>query len=114
TFGRCNVILEAIGRMKESLIDYEIVVFGANVEVRKFAEKEKLHQWKNFKIFEQISHNQVLQIMGNSLIYIGNSVSDGMPNTLLEAIIMGAFPIQSNPGGVTEEIITDGINGLLI
>ena len=52
--------------------------------------------------------------MGKSLIYIGNSISDGMPNTLLEAIVMGVFPIQSNPGGVTEEIIKDGVNGLLI
>jgi glycosyltransferase involved in cell wall biosynthesis len=52
--------------------------------------------------------------MGKSLLYIGNSISDGMPNTLLEAIIMGAFPIQSNPGGVTEEIIANNINGLLL
>jgi glycosyltransferase involved in cell wall biosynthesis len=37
-----------------------------------------------------------------------------MPNTLLEAIFMGAFPIQSNPGGVTAEIITPATNGLLI
>ncbi|MGG7033611.1 MAG: glycosyltransferase [Flavobacterium sp.] len=37
-----------------------------------------------------------------------------MPNTLLEAIVMGAFPIQSNPGGATAEIITDGENGFLI
>ena len=27
---------------------------------------------------------------------------------------MGAFPLQSNPGGVTEEVIEDGKNGLLI
>ena len=52
--------------------------------------------------------------MGKSLIYIGNSVSDGLPNTLLEAIIMGAFPIQSNPGGATAEIISNNKNGFLI
>ena len=37
-----------------------------------------------------------------------------MSNTLLEAIVMGAFPIQLNPGGVTSEIIENGNNGLLI
>lgn len=52
--------------------------------------------------------------MGKSLIYIGNSDSDGMPNTMLEAIFMGAFPVQSNPGGVTAELIQHGVNGLLI
>jgi glycosyltransferase involved in cell wall biosynthesis len=61
-----------------------------------------------------LEHENLLQLMGKSIIYIGNSISDGMPNTLLEAIIMGAFPIQSNPGNATAEIITVGKNGFLI
>ncbi|WAC01944.1 glycosyltransferase [Lacinutrix neustonica] len=52
--------------------------------------------------------------MGTALLYIGNSASDGLPNTLLEAIVCGAFPIQSNPGGASEDIITTEKNGLLI
>ena len=52
--------------------------------------------------------------MGEALIYIGNSNSDGIPNTLLEAICMGVFPIQSNPGNATAEIIKHKENGLLI
>ena len=52
--------------------------------------------------------------MGQSVLHIANSVSDGMPNVVLEAMGMGAFPIQSNPGNVTEEVITHGKNGLLI
>ena len=52
--------------------------------------------------------------MQKSLLYIGNSISDGMPNTLLEAMAMGAFPIQSNPGNVTQEVIEHGKNGFII
>ena len=52
--------------------------------------------------------------MSKSFVYIGNSISDGMPNTMLEAMTMGAFPIQSNPGGVTEEIVENEVNGLLL
>lgn len=52
--------------------------------------------------------------MGQSIVYIGNNISDGIPNTVLEAMIMGAFPIQSNPGGATAEIIEEGNNGFLI
>jgi glycosyltransferase involved in cell wall biosynthesis len=37
-----------------------------------------------------------------------------MPNSLLEAMGMGAFPIQSNPGKVSEEVMTHGVNGFLI
>jgi glycosyltransferase involved in cell wall biosynthesis len=61
-----------------------------------------------------LKHDEVLELMGKALVYIGNSISDGMSNTLLEAIVMGAFPIQSNPGKVSEEIINNNINGLII
>jgi glycosyltransferase involved in cell wall biosynthesis len=63
---------------------------------------------------ENIPHSNLMNMFNDSLIYISNNLSDGMPNTLLEAISNGAFPIQSNPGGASEEIITHGENGLLI
>jgi glycosyltransferase involved in cell wall biosynthesis len=113
-FGRCNRVLKAISTIKNNLEGFEIVVFGANQRVLKHVEKHKLDAWKNVKIYEQLSHQEVLKLMGLAYIYIGNSISDGMPNTLLEAIIMGAFPIQSNPGGATEEHIIHGKNGFLI
>ena len=52
--------------------------------------------------------------MGESCLHIGNNLSDGMPNTMLEAMMQGCFPIQSNPGNATAEIITHGYNGFLI
>lgn len=55
-----------------------------------------------------------MQKFGNCILYIGNSSSDGMPNSLLEAMGMGVFPIQSNPGNATVEVISSGINGYLI
>src|SRR5690606_23933040 len=108
--GRCNVILEAILQQKEILKSLEVRVFAANDKVKKFISESGLATWNNFYYSEVITQEEVLQLMGKSLIYIGNSISDGMPNTLLEAIIMGAFPIQSNPGGATAEIIENGAN----
>lgn len=67
-----------------------------------------------YKPQDNLNHGDFCKLMNESIIYIGNNLSDGMPNTLLEAIIFGAFPIQSNPGGASAEIIDDGINGLLI
>ena len=52
--------------------------------------------------------------MGKSIIHIANSKSDGLPTSAVEAMGMGAFPIQSNPGRVSEEVITHGVNGFLI
>lgn len=114
-FGRCNMILLAIAKDFQKLKEFNIVVFGANKEVIDFVnDSQALQQMKNLTVLEKIDHTQVLKLMGRSYIYIGNSISDGMPNTLLEAIVMETFPIQSNPGGATAEIIEDGENGLLI
>ena len=112
--GRAINVLQAIRKLKDQLSSYNIVVFGADSEVIHFVNTNKLAEWKNLTTYKKIPHNSILDLMGKALIYIGNSNSDGMPNTLLEAIIMGAFPIQSNPGGATAEIIEHKKNGLLI
>lgn len=113
-FGRCNKVLEAIIPLKEQLSNYKIIVFAANENVMDFSKSNQLDTWENVTILGLLSHDEILKLFGNTKIYVGNSISDGMPNTLLEAIIMGAFPIQSNPGGATAELIEDGKNGLLI
>ena len=112
--GKCIVVLKAILELREELENFDIVVFGAHQSVFDFVQNSELHLWNNLKIYGSISHQKVLTLMGSAKIYVGNSISDGMPNTLLEAICSGSFPIQYNPGKVTEEIISDGFNGRLI
>lgn len=112
--GRAITTLKAIQRLQEELKNFHVVVFGTDYEVKKFAKNEKIQTWKNFKMLGRIKHDEVEELMRNALIYIGNSNSDGLPNTMLEAICFGAFPIQSNPGGASAEIINHGKNGLLI
>lgn len=112
TFGRGLNIVKALHSLQNEIQKFEIVIFAAHSEVLDYITSNNL----NFKVFGRnaLSHQEIMKLMGKSLIYIGNSISDGMPNTLLEAIIMGAFPIQSNPGNATEEIIENGDNGFLI
>nr|WP_083646110.1 glycosyltransferase family 4 protein [Christiangramia flava] len=112
--GRAIEVLKAFLPLKEKLREFDIVVFGADEEVFHFVRNSEINTWKNFKVLGKVSHREVMKLMGRARIFIGNSLSDGMPNTLLEAIVMEVFPIQSNPGGATQEIITDGLNGLLI
>ncbi|WP_157962235.1 glycosyltransferase [Winogradskyella aurantiaca] len=115
--GRCINVLKALELISHELKNYRIIIFSADEEVINVIEQKQL-KWVFdillIKSSKPISQIEVMRLMGKSLLYIGNSISDGMPNTLLEAVIMGAFPIQSNPGGVSEEIITPGQNGLVI
>ena len=111
-FGRALNVVKALEIIKDQIKNYQVVVFGTHTNVIEYIKNRKL-PFKSYGRHE-VKHQEVLKLMGESKIYIGNNVSDGMPNTLLEAIIMGAFPIQSNPGGATAEIIEDGKNGFLI
>lgn len=111
-FGRCNYLIEALYSIKNEISDFQIVVFGATKEV--FSYTKKLHFPGGLKVYGNIGREKVFELLGQSYLYLGNSISDGMPNTLLEATIMDCFPIQSNPGGATAELIIDGKNGLLI
>ncbi len=112
--GRGLVLVKALHSMQSKIQEkgFEVVVFGAHQVTKDYITMNNL----SYKVFSRhgLAHQDLLQLMGKSLLYLGNSISDGMPNTLLEAITMGAFPIQSNPGNVTAEIVTHGKNGLLI
>lgn len=110
--GRGLQIVKALQTINLDKFNFHVIVFGAHEVVNTYIKDNNL----DFEVYsgKGLKHEEVLKIMGKSIIYIGNSISDGMPNTLLEAMIMGAFPIQSNPGGATAEIIQHDVNGLLI
>lgn len=112
--GRAIEVLKGMTSLRTLLSTYEIVIFGSDPEVFSFLSNSGLLEWSNLRTLGKINHDEVLELMGKSLVYIGNSNSDGIPNTLLEAILMDVFPIQSNPGGATSEIIKNGLNGILI
>lgn len=95
----------------------DIIIFSADKIVYDYINSSNKLLSKNIKTYrieDPINHIDFCKMMNRSLIYIGNNLSDGLPNTLLEAICFGAFPIQSNPGGASAEIIADGMNGILI
>lgn len=111
-FGRALSVVKALQALPAVMSHYDVRVFATHEIVQNYIETQKLP----ITIYgrHNLSQEDVLALMGKTLISIGNSISDGMPNTLLESIIMGAFPIQSNPGGATEDVIVHEENGLLI
>ena len=95
--GRAKVALEAIADMHSELGEFDLVVYSANATtVQKAKELEK-----NFGVtFEvnskgSLSHSEVLNLFANAQIYVGLSESDGISTSLLEAMAMGAIPVQT-------------------
>lgn len=115
--GRALHVLEALKFIIDEIKAYELYVYSAHQVV--IDKIEELNTEYNLNIHyssrsDELTHEDLLKKFGKAKIAIGNSVTDGIPNTLLESILCGAFPIQSNPGNVTEDYIENGINGLLI
>ncbi|UFH35711.1 glycosyltransferase family 4 protein [Flavobacterium acetivorans] len=116
--GKALKVIEAIELVPfELLKNLQIIIYSADISVKERVEKSDFFKSLKVEIYERevfIANADLLQLMGRSILHIANNISDGMPNVLLEAMGMGAFPIQSNPGKATEEVIAHGVNGLLI
>lgn len=117
-FGKALKIIQALEKVDSSLlISYKIVVYSADKIITDTIKDSDFFKKIKYEVYERggfLENQLLLELMGNSVIHIANSISDGMPNALLEAMGMGAFPIQSNPGNVTEEVIANNDNGFLI
>ena len=68
---------------------------------------------KYFLIENKISHEEMLALFEQSRIYVSSSKSDGISTSFLEALISGAFPIQSNTS-CANEWLNKGFMGLSI
>ena len=62
---------------------------------------------------EGTPHQQILELQSKARISIGLSVSDGISTSLLEAMAMGAFPIQSCTA-CADEWFEDRISGFIV
>ncbi|BDU23548.1 glycosyltransferase family 4 protein [Flavobacterium sp. GSB-24] len=116
--GKALQIIEAIELLPIKLFEnFKIVIYSTDVSVKEKVEKSNYFKCLDIKIYlrgEFISNDLLLEIMGRSILHVANSISDGLPTSGVEAMGMGAFPIQSNPGNVSEEFIIHGKSGYLI
>jgi glycosyltransferase involved in cell wall biosynthesis len=111
--GRALVALRAIELCADVLGDYEVVIYSASANVRAAAEQLSAKRTVRISVLPPSQHEEILRLMGHARVAIGVSVSDGTPNSLLEAMLMGAFPIQSDTGA-TAEWVTHCANGFLV
>ncbi|HZL34517.1 MAG TPA: glycosyltransferase family 4 protein [Tepidisphaeraceae bacterium] len=107
------VAVEAVRQCADLLKDYEILVYSPGNSVRAAARAAAAETGVRFTLLNQIPHEEMLGMMGNARASIALSTSDGTPNAMLESMIMGALPIQSDTGS-TGEWISDGVNGELV
>ena len=102
--GKASLAIHALENVVDLLGEYNVVVYSADREVKRQAKKLSKVLDIRLTIFKknQLSHEQVLNLFMNSRVYIGISRTDGISTSLLEAMAMGAYPIQTTTSCVAE------------
>lgn len=112
--GRALVGLRALERCADLLAGYEVAIYCATPDVVIAAELFSSATGVPVSIIPFGSpHDQMLQSHGRARISIGLSISDAISTSLLEAMVMGSFPIQSWTA-CADEWIEDGKTGILV
>jgi glycosyltransferase involved in cell wall biosynthesis len=106
-WGKAIVALEAVTGLGKSLGNLEIVLYSCNGPVIRAAKKLSKSTGMKITTFKKgaLSHSQVMEIFKSSLIYVGHSLSDGISTSMVEAMAMGAIPVQTNTSCAQEWIV---------
>lgn len=113
--GRALVGLRALERCADILKGYTVGIYstfkGSDVEVAAelFTKKTGIKT----EVVYETTHQNILKLHGKSRISLGVNISDAISTSLLEAMIMGSFPIQSNTS-CADEWVKNGKTGILV
>jgi glycosyltransferase involved in cell wall biosynthesis len=113
--GRASIALGVIEQLASELAGFRIVIFSANLATQRIAagmvKRTGLDiTWHPKK---SLSHDKMMDIFASARAYVGVSLSDGISTSLLESMVNGAFPLQTNTS-CASEWITSGLSGFSI
>lgn len=112
--GRALTALDALERCSDVAKNFHVVIFSPSSEaIARAKEIMGYTEIKNITILPHAPHDQMLRMFARSRVYLGVSVSDAISTSALEAMAMGAFPIQTNTS-CCDEWFEDKVGGYLI
>jgi glycosyltransferase involved in cell wall biosynthesis len=74
---------------------------------------ESLGIRSNTKLWPRLDRSQMWALFKKARVFVSPSIHDGTPNSLLEAMACGCFPVVGNIESM-QEWVTPGVNGLLV
>lgn len=101
--GRALLSIKACELVAEHLRDYEVVIYSASFKARIRALKLRhIHKVQVTIVKKRTPHHRMIQLFSEARIYIGISLSDGISTSLLEAMAVGCYPIQTDTSCANE------------
>ena len=87
------------------------IVAGADCEAVAH-QRDQLGLQGNVELLDSLPHNRALALYKDADLFILPSLEEGIANVVLEAMALGCPVLSSDCGGM-EEVIKDGVNGLI-
>jgi len=96
--GRASMAIKAVETLSKELEEFDIHVYSTTWKTRRIIRKYNKNAKRRIIYYKKnsLSSTQMLDLFESARIHIGISLSDGVPASMLESIVTGAFPIQSN------------------
>ena len=107
TFGLGELIIDALERFLRTNSDVKIIMHSVTDDLLNKSKNLRVafpNQVVIYTVREKIPRYKILDYLSKSKIYIGASKSDGISTSFLEALCLGAYPIQTDTSCANEWI----------
>lgn len=115
--GRAQVAFRAIELCGSTLAGFHLAVHSVRPDEEVLAGHAAKAAGMELEVIGRlqrpVEHDDILRLHGRARISLGLSISDGISTGLLEAMVMGSFPIQSDTACASEWILP-GESGLIV
>ncbi|ADD08088.1 glycosyltransferase family 4 protein [Candidatus Aciduliprofundum boonei] len=91
--------LDTFVRAAKYVPNARFLVIGVEGEARNYLEKIAA---KNVELIGYVQNDKLLPYYQKAKVYAQLSLSEGLPNTLCEAMLAGDIPVGTNRGGIPE------------
>jgi hypothetical protein len=98
-FGLGGLVIDALSDYLVAKPEIKVIIYSVTDDLLERSNKFKNAfpaQVSVFKVREKIPRSLLLSYLSKARIYIGASRSDGISTSFLEALCLGAYPIQTN------------------
>jgi hypothetical protein len=114
-FGQALEGVSSLFRLRKTLKEFEIVSISTNIITALALSVLRIFSGLrvSFHLKGSLTHAEVLSLMSRARVYVGLSKTDGISTSLLEAMAMGAFPIQTGTS-CASEWIENGKSGAIV
>ena len=107
------MLIRAFAGIADEFPEYRLIIYGDGDK-----RSDLLKLTKELKLEDRISLpgniDNVVEAIYKTRVFVLSSNTEGMPNTLIEAMMLGLTVVSTDcPCGGPAELITHGVNGLL-